>query len=110
MHPLIEEYLDGIPALCREYGVVRLEVFGSVGTPEFDPRRSDVDFLVVYPEGYDYGPWMGRVQDLEATLSGVLGRKADLVMPAALKNQWFRREAEKTRTVIYDAAEDAQVA
>jgi predicted nucleotidyltransferase len=110
MNAVIADHLDEIRALCREYGVARLEVFGSVGTEEFDAGRSDIDFLVAYPERYDYGPWLGRVQDLEAALAGVLGRKADLVMESALKNKWFRREAEKTRRVIYDAAEDAKVA
>ena len=54
---MIAEHLEAIRALCREYGVLRLEVFGSVCTPEFDPERSDVDFLVEYPEDYDFGPW-----------------------------------------------------
>ncbi len=110
MNSMIEQNLAAIRALCREYGVARLEVFGSVCTPEFEQDRSDVDFLVTYPEGYDYGPWMGRVQDLEAALGALLGRKVDLVMVSALKNKWFRREAEKTRMVIYDAAEVAEVA
>lgn len=49
MHPIIEQNLTAIRALAREYGVARLEVFDSVCTPEFDPERSDVDFLVEYP-------------------------------------------------------------
>src|ERR671918_729442 len=92
---LIERNLEGIRALAQEYGVARLEVFGSVCTPEFDPESSDVDFLVEYPEGYDFGPWLGRYQDLEADLALLLGCKMDLVMTPALRNKWFRREAEK---------------
>jgi len=110
MIAVIEEHLEEIRGLCREYGVARLEVFGSVCTAEFDPARSDVDFLVTFPEAYVYGPWMGRVQDLEAALARVVGSNVDLVMGSALRNRWFRREAEKTRSVIYDASEDAQVA
>jgi uncharacterized protein len=107
---LIEQNLQAIRALAREYGVARLEVFGSVCTPDFDPAKSDVDFLVEYPEGYDFGPWLGRLQDLEASLAEVLGCKVDLVMTPALRNKWFRREAEKTRRVIYDAFKVAEVA
>lgn len=110
MVPLIEQHLESIRALCREYGVARLEIFGSACTAEFDPERSDVDFLVEYPEGYDDGPWLGRLQELEAALSRLLGRKVDLVSTSALRNKWFRREAAKTRTVIYDAAKVAEVA
>ncbi len=108
--PMIAEHLEAIRALCREYGVLRLEVFGSVCTPEFDPERSDIDFLVEYPEGYDYGPWLARLFDLEEALAHVIGRKVDVVMPGALRNKWFRREADKTRVVVYDAREVAEVA
>ena len=110
MHPLIENNREAIRELCRRYGVARLEVFGSACTPDFDPERSDIDFLVEYPEGYDFGPWLSRLQDLEAALAELLGRKVDLVMTSALRNKWFRREAEKTRRVIYDASEIAEVA
>lgn len=110
MAPLIEQHREAIRTLARAYGVARLEVFGSVGTPTFDPATSDIDFLVEYPPGYDYGPWLSRLQDLEADLAGLLGRKVDLVTTSALANPWFRREAEKTRTVLYDASEVAEVA
>jgi len=106
----IEEHLAAIWVLCREYGVARLELFGSAGTDAFDAGRSDVDFLVEYPAGYDFGPWLGRLQDLEAALAVLLGRDVDLVTTSALRNKWFRREAEKTRRVIYDAANIAEVA
>jgi predicted nucleotidyltransferase len=46
MHPLIEEHLEEIRALCREFGVSRLELFGSAATDAFDPDRSDIDFIV----------------------------------------------------------------
>lgn len=110
MHPLIEAHLDEIRALCREFGVSRLELFGSAATDAFDPERSDVDFIVHYPDGYDFGPWIGRFQDLEADLAALLGRDVDLVMTSALRNRWFAREAAKTRTVIYDASEVSEVA
>jgi len=60
MNPLIEQHLDAIRALAREYGVARLEGFGSAATDAFDPNRSDVDFIVEYPEGYDFGIWLTR--------------------------------------------------
>jgi predicted nucleotidyltransferase len=109
-NPLLAEHLETIRALCREYGVSRLEVFGSICTSEFDPERSDVDFLVTYPPDHDFGPWLQRHFDLEEALANVLGRKVDVVMSGALRNKWFRREAEKTRTVLYDASEIAEVA
>lgn len=110
MIPSIETNLPVIVELCREYGVARLELFGSAATKAFDPEKSDVDFLVSYPDDYDFGPWLARFQDFEKALSAALGLDVDLVMTSALRNPWFRREAAKTRTVIYDASEVSEVA
>ncbi len=110
MQAFVEARLEGIRALAREYGVTRLELFGSAATDAFDASRSDVDFLATYPEDYDFGPWLGRLQDFEAALADLLGRDVDVVTISALNNKWFRREAEKTRTVVYDASEISQVA
>ncbi len=107
---LIDDHRDELTALCREFGVARLEVFGSAVTDAFDPDRRDVDFLVEYPADYDFGPVIERFFDLKARLAALLGRDVDLVMVSALKNRWFIREAAKTRTVIYDAGAVARVA
>lgn len=56
MHAIVADHLPVISALAERFGVERLEVFGSVCTPAFDERRSDVDFLATYPDGYDDGP------------------------------------------------------
>jgi predicted nucleotidyltransferase len=109
-NPIIAEHLEAIRDLCREFGVARLEVFGSVCTPDFDPERSDVDFIVEYPPDYEFGPWLTRYFALEEALATLLGRKVDLVMTKATENKWFRREANKTRTAIYDTSKVAEVA
>lgn len=110
MPTVVGQHLTAIRALCREFGVVRLELFGSAATPEFDPERSDVDFLVTYPDDYDFGPWLSRRFELQERLEGLLGRKVDLISIQALDNKWFRREANKTRRVVYDASQIAEVA
>jgi predicted nucleotidyltransferase len=110
VHPRIERHRDAIRELSREFGIARLEVFGSAATGDFDPDRSDVDFIVAYPPDYDFGPWLTRHFELRERLEALLDTDVDLVMPSALKNRWFRREADRTRTVIYDASEDAEVA
>jgi predicted nucleotidyltransferase len=49
MHALIDRHLSEIAALCRRYGVRRLEVFGSAARGiDFDPATSDADFLVEF--------------------------------------------------------------
>ncbi len=49
MHPLIQQHSREIATLCRRSHVRRLDVFGSASLGEdFDPKRSDVDFLVEF--------------------------------------------------------------
>lgn len=97
-------------ALARAYGVERLELFGSVMTPDYDPLVSDVDLLVTYPADYDMGPWLGKHQALRDDIVDLLGTRVDLVMSSALRDEGFRDEAATTRQVIYDADEDEEVA
>jgi hypothetical protein len=68
---------EQIAELCKKYGVEELSVFGSVLRDDFTPE-SDVDFLVVFKDN-DYGPWMGKLNDLEHDLAELLGRKVDVV-------------------------------
>jgi predicted nucleotidyltransferase len=110
VNPLIEHHREAILALCRTYGIRRLDLFGSAATSDFDPERSDVDFIVEYPPDYDFGPWLARYFEFEERLESLLGRPVDLVMPSALRNRWFNREVAKTRTVLYDASEISEVA
>ncbi len=107
---LIDNHRTGIERLCRAFGVLRLEVFGSAVTDAFEPDRSDIDFLVWYPDDYDFGPWLARFQELEEELAALLERDVDLVMPSALSNPWFSREASRTRTEVYDASKVSEVA
>ena len=54
MPNVIDPQLAQVTALCRRYGVRKLELFGSATTGAFDPRTSDLDFLIDFdPEGND---------------------------------------------------------
>lgn len=101
MIPEIEQHRDEIIAICEEYDLERLELFGSAVTGDFDPDRSDIDFLVVYPEGFDYGPWDSRETELRARLEEVIGRNVDLVVLHWVDNPYVRRAIEQQRTPIY---------
>jgi len=93
---------DAIVDLCRRYGVVRLDVFGSAATGGFDPARSDVDFLVVFDPASPMSRFeahFGLKEDLEA----LLGYPVDLVAPSALANPYFARSIEQTRHELYAA-------
>jgi predicted nucleotidyltransferase len=93
-----------IADLCTHYGVQRLEVFGSaVSEQDFDPRESDVDFIVEFRPDHDLGPWIGQYFALRDALSKVVGYPVDLVMSTAMKNSHFIREANRTRRLVYGA-------
>ncbi len=83
MHPEILRHRDAIAALCRRFGVTRLEVFGSAARgDDFDPARSDVDLLV------EFGPGVRRsfatLLGFEEAVSQVVGRRVDVVEFEAL--------------------------
>jgi hypothetical protein len=101
MIPEIEQHRDEIIAICEEYGLERLEVFGSAATDQFDPDRSDIDFLVVYPEGFDYGPWGSRETELRERFEQVLGRDVDLVVLRWIDNPYMKRSIERQRIPLY---------
>lgn len=110
IHPEVEKHIPAIRQLCREFGIARLEIFGSAVTDEFDPKRSDVDFLVTYPEDYDFGPWLARFFDLERALRDVLGREVDLIMSGAPKNPRFIASINLSKVELFNAAQHAHVA
>ncbi len=101
MIPLIEDNRQAIEALCRKYHVAKLEVFGSAADETMHTARSDVDFLVEFEPGADLGPWMSAYFDLKDGLQGVLGRPVDLVMVGALRNPYFIKEVNRTRSLVY---------
>ncbi len=103
MNPLIADNLEAIRGLAREYGVARLEVFGSATGEAFDPDRSAIDLIVEYPPGYDFGLWLGRYFELKEQLERLLGRPVDLVMAGAIRKPHFVAAIAASRRVLYAA-------
>ena len=93
-----------ISELCTRFGVQRLEVFGSAASGEgFDPQKSDLDFIVEFRPDQDLGPWLQNYFAFRDALSRLFGFRVDLVMSSAMKNPYFIREANRTRTTLYGA-------
>jgi predicted nucleotidyltransferase len=107
MASVLDSHISEIPALCRRFGVARLELFGSATTDAFDSQRSDLDFLVEF----DANPskLFDRYFGLKESLEALYGRKVDLVTIGSLQNPYFIGAVNKTRQLVY-AAEDAQAA
>lgn len=100
---LVLEHKAELEALCRQYGVARLELFGSAMTPAFDPKKSDLDFLIEFLPDQDLGPWMKDFFELEEELERLFGREVDLVFGSGIRNPYLKRNIEATRTLLYAA-------
>jgi predicted nucleotidyltransferase len=101
VHALIERQRGAIAELCREHHVRRLEVFGSgARAVDFDPQRSDVDFLVEFDTA-DTSPTLRDFFALRDELAALLGRPVDLVMTGSLDNPFVKAEVDRTREPVY---------
>jgi len=84
---------------CQEHGIRKLSLFGSILRDDFDPERSDVDFLVEFLPNATPG-FFGLV-DMEDQLSELIGKKADLRTPKEL-SRYFRQEVLDEAVVQYE--------
>lgn len=104
MLPMIAAKRAEIATLCRRHHVRRLDVMGSAARGEdFDPRRSDIDFLVEFdasnPDAMSLRTYFAFKEALEAAL----GRAVDLVEPRATRNPYLRRSFESDRERLFEA-------
>src|SRR5688572_3012197 len=100
MDRIIREHRKELNRLCERYAVRRLEVFGSAATGQFHPSSSDLDFLVELEPGTP-GETAERYLGLLEDLEGLFGRTIDLVMTKAVRNPYFLKQIESSRTLLY---------
>jgi uncharacterized protein len=98
----IAQHRDELRDLCRRFGVRRLEVFGSAARGDFDPAKSDLDFLVEF-EPLQPGAYVDAFFGLKEGLEQLFGRTVDLVSAAAIRNPYFRQSVEATKALLYAA-------
>ena len=103
MHADLVNKTEALAALCREYGVSRLELFGSAARGhDFVPQTSDMDFLVEFSPDALMSPlkqFFGLAQELET----LLGRHVDLVEAGSVKNPFIQAAINRSREVVYGA-------
>ena len=91
--------VERLREVCERYGVVRLDVFGSMSRGTVGPD-SDIDLLYTLAPGARLG-W--AIEDLSEELAAVLGRPVDLVSRRAL-NSRIRDQVLAEAQPFYDAA------
>ncbi len=92
VHPRIDATPEQIEQYCRKWGIVRLELFGSVLRDDFD-GQSDIDLLVTFAEGH--GTRLRELLDMEEELQALFGRPVDLVKRRLVEESpnWIRRSS-----------------
>ena len=102
MVPEIQQYREQIAALCRSHGVRRLELIGSGARGDFDPARSDLDFLVEFQDEA-LSQLSKRYFGVLFGLEDLLKRKIDLIRVSPDSDQRFMAVARRHLDVVYDA-------
>ncbi|MCS7069237.1 MAG: nucleotidyltransferase family protein [Meiothermus sp.] len=101
MEFLSEQKRAALAELCREYGVVRLEVFGSAARGHDFGPDSDVDLLVRFAAGVNLGPWLSRYFELKERLEALLGRRVDLITDGGQLKPRFLEAIRNDRVLLY---------
>ena len=94
---------EELRALCRRFHVRRLDLFGSAARGDFDPERSDVDFLVEFDRTHPDALSLRTYFGLKEALDGLLGRPVDLVEPGTVRNPYLKASIEGSREAVFTA-------
>jgi uncharacterized protein len=98
----IDSHREELQALCRRFHVRRLDLFGSAARGDFDPDRSDFDFVVEFDRTapqHPFDSYFGLKEELEA----LFGRNVDLVELSAVRNPYLKASTEQSRENVYAA-------
>ena len=100
MIPLISQHTAELAELCRRHHVKRLEVFGSAPVGDFNPEKSDIEFLVEFNESVAGKRFESRLE-LTESLQSLFGRHVDLVVYSNVENPYFRESVDQTKEAVY---------
>lgn len=91
----------GLAAVCRQYKVKKMSLFGSAARGEMRPD-SDVDLLVEFKPME--GPSLWGLVDMQDELSPLFGnRRVEIASPEILANPYRRRTIERDLKVLYES-------
>lgn len=91
-----------LAGLCRQFGVRRLELFGSVAAGGDRRGSSDVDFLVEF-DAPSSAAYADNYFGFKEALERLFDCPVDLVIGSAIKNPYFRESVERDKLSIYAA-------
>lgn len=100
MQRLLLDNIDNIRALCKTHNVRNLFAFGSICTDKFNDT-SDVDLLVSF-KAMDFGDYADTYFELAENFEKLFKRPVDLITDKSLKNPYFIRSVNQTKTLLYE--------
>ncbi len=103
MNKLVEERLPDLILICQRNGIRRLELFGSAAREDFEPPRSDLDFIATFDDSNPPGVFDSYLDAL-LQLEELFGRKVDLLEADTITNPYLREAIEQDRIVLCERA------
>ena len=100
MHPIIQNQLQAIKALCKQCKVKSLYSFGSVNTSSFTDK-SDIDLLIDFEPSLSIEDYTDNFFFLRERLTNLFKREIDLVTRRSLSNPFFIQDVEQSKMLIY---------
>lgn len=95
--------MDEIVAFCKRWNIIRLELFGSILRDDFDPTRSDIDFLVTFDPKKRHG--LFNIEMMRYELADLLNREIDFVERPVIENDsnpYLRRSLLESTQLLYE--------
>lgn len=96
---ILDSKKDEIRALCERHFVKELYAFGSVVTDKFNDS-SDIDLIVDF-ESISLDTYADNYFDLKFSLEELLKRNVDLLENQAIKNPYFKKSVDASKSLIY---------
>jgi uncharacterized protein len=100
--PFVLQQRAGIAALCQSSRARRLALFGSALRSDFDPLRSDLDFVADF-EALPPADYAEAYFQLKSGLETLFSRSVDLLTPASLRNPYLRARVLAEQREVYVA-------
>ena len=101
MIEITEEQMARVRELCDEYGVVKLELFGSAATDAFDPACSDVDLIARFAEHSELD-YVDRFFGFAEALEALFGRPVDLLTDQKFRNIILQKSVDANRKTLHE--------
>jgi uncharacterized protein len=103
MNTLILNNRDKIVDICLKRNIISLTLFGSATGDQFNPTKSDLDFLVEFDKmkpGDHAKQFFGFIEDMEK----LFHIPVDVIEPSVIRNPYFRSSVQASKELIYARA------